>query len=79
MHAFVVYTMDKIIKVSNNLYPDLDHHFVWVLSGSKLFAKVLSRQQKLWQARKELTLYLIETPFNAFANRADPDQAVFAH
>ena len=22
-----------------------------------------------------LTLYLIETPFNAFANRADPDQA----
>ena len=23
-----------------------------------------------------LTLYLIETPFNVFANRADPDQAV---
>ena len=23
----------------------------------------------------ELTLYLIETPFNTFANRADPDQA----
>ena len=23
----------------------------------------------------ELTIYLIETPFNAFANRADPDQA----
>ena len=23
----------------------------------------------------ELTFYLIETPFNAFANRADPDQA----
>ena len=23
----------------------------------------------------DLTLYLIETPFNAFANRADPDQA----
>ena len=22
-----------------------------------------------------LTLYLIETPFNTFANRADPDQA----
>ena len=22
-----------------------------------------------------LTLYLIETPFNAFANRTDPDQA----
>ena len=22
-----------------------------------------------------LTLYIIETPFNAFANRADPDQA----
>ena len=22
-----------------------------------------------------LTLYLIEAPFNAFANRADPDQA----
>ena len=23
----------------------------------------------------DLTLYLIETPFNTFANRADPDQA----
>ena len=23
----------------------------------------------------KLILYLIETPFNAFANRADPDQA----
>ena len=26
---------------------------------------------------KLLTLYLIETPFNTFANRADPDQAAF--
>ena len=25
--------------------------------------------------RITLTLYLIETPFNAFENRADPDQA----
>ena len=25
-----------------------------------------------------LTLYLVETPFNAFANRADPDQAALA-
>ena len=25
--------------------------------------------------QKMLTLYLIETPFNVFANRADPDQA----
>ena len=25
---------------------------------------------------KVLSLYLIEMPFNAFANRADPDQAV---
>ena len=24
---------------------------------------------------RSLTLYLIETPFNTFANRADPDQA----
>ena len=27
------------------------------------------------QAGMNLTLYHIETPFNAFANRADPDQA----
>ena len=27
------------------------------------------------QTQYNLTLYLIETPFNAFANRADPDQA----
>ena len=28
-----------------------------------------------WSLVKHLTLYLIETPFDAFANRADPDQA----
>ena len=28
-----------------------------------------------WQGRKHFTLYLIEMPFNAFANRAHPDQA----
>ena len=28
-------------------------------------------------AYDELTLYLIETPFNAFANKADPDQEAF--
>ena len=26
------------------------------------------------QRRETLTLYLIEAPFDAFANRADPDQ-----
>ena len=25
--------------------------------------------------KKKITLYLIEMPFNIFANRADPDQA----
>ena len=30
---------------------------------------------KNYPACRELTLYLIETPFNAFSNKADPDQA----
>ena len=30
---------------------------------------------KMIQAGESLTLYLIEAPFNAFANRADADQA----
>ena len=29
----------------------------------------------LLMTRLMLTLFLIETPFNTFANRADPDQA----
>ena len=28
--------------------------------------------------RNSLTFYLIETPFNTFVNRADPDQAALA-
>ena len=34
----------------------------------------LNNAEKLSQ-NSDLTLYLIETPFNTFANRADPDQA----
>ena len=29
----------------------------------------------IYEQKPSLTLYLIETPFNPFANRADPDQA----
>ena len=32
----------------------------------------------LWSYEGILTLYLTETPFNAFATRADPDQAALA-
>ena len=32
-------------------------------------------QKLLFDEHFPLTLYLIETPFNIFANRADPDQA----
>ena len=32
---------------------------------------------KLFYALIMLTFHLMETPFKAFANRADPDQAVF--
>ena len=39
------------------------------------FAKVIRRRQELLLAWKELTLYVIEMSFDAFANRADPDQA----
>ena len=41
-----------------------------------------ARKKSYWKREKlchdcktELTLYLIDMPFNAFANRADPDQA----
>ena len=41
-----------------------------------MFANVINRQEKSpFHTGKELTLYLIETPFNTFANRAEPDQA----
>ena len=52
------------IRVSNSLDPDQDGHSVGPLdpdqdrhrslSGSKLFVKVVSRQQRLLPARKEL-------------------------
>ena len=39
-----------------------------------VFLKVSNHIQKHSQKyRSSFTLYLIETPFNAFANRADPD------
>ena len=39
--------------------------------------KKISRRQKqeTLSSFDESTLYLVETPFNAIANRADPDQA----
>ena len=56
-------------------------HFIWVISsGSALYAKVPFRG--FWSIKSwhddfvhSLTLYLIETPFNTFTNRVDPDQA----
>ena len=44
-------------------------------SVSAPFAKVIRRRQELLLAWKELTLYIIEMSFDAFANKADPDQA----
>ena len=32
-------------------------------------------RKPVWGVCEELTLYPIETPFSAFANRANPDQA----
>ena len=37
---------------------------------------VVGTQKNLLNEMALLALYLIETPFDAFANRADPDQAV---
>ena len=53
------------IRVSKGLDPDL---------GLNVLQR-LSADDKWPQACNELSLYLIETPFNDFANRADPDQA----
>ena len=35
---------------------------------------LIKRKLKLRLARKEITFYIIETPFDTFANRADQDQ-----
>ena len=35
-----------------------------------------AKQFKYFFSQSHLTLYLIETPFNMFVNRADPDQAL---
>ena len=62
-HAFIVvcWQFSKLsfkkkirntIRVSDNLDPEQDRHRSW--SGSKLFAKVISRWQKSPLARKEL-------------------------
>ena len=52
-----------LITFANCLYPDQDQHndgprFCKSWSGSKLFAKVISRCQKLPLARKELRSYV---------------------
>ena len=60
--------------MSNGLDPDQDRHTV----GSDLGPNCLQRfsaDVKHHSSKEELTLYLIEPPFKAFANRADPDQA----
>ena len=43
-----------------------------IVNNSFLFTIIMSSEHVLLN---KLILYLIETPFNAFANREDPDQA----
>ena len=40
-----------------------------------LCMEALKRVKEKSEQPTQLTLYLIETPLNTFANRADPDQA----
>ena len=42
---YVGFFFFNTIRVSNSLDPDQTQHFCWAWSGSKLFAKVISRQQ----------------------------------
>ena len=59
-------------------YLDLFDTLIVYLKELKKLKKKISRWQKSmrnYPACKELTLYLKETPFNAFANRTDLDQA----
>ena len=55
------------------------HEAFFLLSTlSKLYSFVphfVIQSAKWIVSGHHLTLYLIETPFNTFANRADPDQA----
>ena len=71
------------IRVSNRLDPYQDRQ-IWVQTVCINYqqpTKITYRpaQESLvfiaYAQRPPLTLYLIETPFNSFANRADPDQA----
>ena len=48
------------------------HDFQGSIDNQAVFL-IIFLNQKIYYGY--LTLYLIETPFNAFANRADPDQA----
>ena len=43
-------------------------------SRSILYLDIVSRKPVFWMY-SQVSLYLIKMPYNAFANRADPDQA----
>ena len=60
------------IRVSNSLDTDQARQFVWSNHGPNCL-QWLSAENT---AGKDLTLYLKETPFNAFANRVDLDQGL---
>ena len=53
------------IRLSNSLDPNWARHLVGALSGSKLFAKVISRVTSR-QSVSPLSLYSIISPFDAF-------------
>ena len=74
-----------LIAFANSLDPDLDPKCfdTLVLFLKEFFEKVdfekknqqTTKSMKNYQVGIELIIFLIEMPFNAFANRADPDQA----
>ena len=60
--------------MSKSLDSDQAPHHV----GPDLGPNCLQTKSHWPQVGNALTLYLIKTPFNTFANRADPDQAVLS-
>ena len=69
-----------ILAVKDLYYPHLNKHKLYGTICVKfymfMFTQVMgSYPFKIFNGLYVLTLFLIKMPFNAFANRADPDQA----
>ena len=77
--SIYIYTVSTKNEHISYIHRHVSALYMFINDFLQVTATTPPLQKTIWALMREnltkFTLYLIETPFNTFANRADPDQA----